>query len=117
MIRRAFLGATAFLFVIAVGATAAPEAALQQPMAVVLVDKVVAGGPKDFMEVRHLVLKGTNEGIGYVLAKIAAERFQVQPLVAQDRLRNRAQRRYIEKNAPIRSRSQPDVECFPASAH
>ena len=27
-------------------------------------ERVIAGGPKDFMEVRHVVLRGTNAEIG-----------------------------------------------------
>jgi hypothetical protein len=103
MIRRALLGC--MVPVIGLALVAAPQALPDQSAskgtAVVQEDKVVAGGPKDFMEVRHLVLKGTNEEIGYALAKIAAERFQVSPLGAADQLRNRSQRRFIEKNAPL----------------
>jgi len=64
-------------------------------------DHVVAGGPKDSMEVRHLVLKGSNEEIGRALATIARERYQAKPQPSQDPLRTRAQRRYIERNYPI----------------
>jgi hypothetical protein len=64
-------------------------------------DRVIAGGERDFMEVRHLVLKGTNEEIGRALAAIARERHRSGPLPSQDRLRTRAQRRYIERNYPI----------------
>ena len=64
-------------------------------------DKVVVGGEKDFMEVRHLVLKGANEEIGRALATVAKERFEFKPLASSDRLRTRAQRKYIEKNYPI----------------
>ena len=111
MIRRVFRGGTvlalalALALAVALGGVAAP---LAQPgqvaskgTAVVQKDKVVAGSSKDFMEVWHVVLKGTNEEIGYALAKIAAERFQVSPARAVDRLRNRSQRRFIEKNAPL----------------
>lgn len=69
--------------------------------AVVRQDKVVAGGPKDFLEVRHLVLKGTNEQIGRALATIARERFEVEAPASPDRVRTRAQRKYAEKNYPI----------------
>jgi Acyl-coenzyme A:6-aminopenicillanic acid acyl-transferase len=69
--------------------------------AVVREDKVVAGGPKEALEVRHLVLKGTNEEIGKSLAGIAKERFNVGPDRSSDALRTRAQRRYVEKNYPI----------------
>jgi Acyl-coenzyme A:6-aminopenicillanic acid acyl-transferase len=64
-------------------------------------DKVVAGGPKDALEVRHLILKGTNEEIGRALAEITRERFQAEPDRSTDRLRTRAQRKYMEKNYPI----------------
>src|SRR5436190_24367854 len=64
-------------------------------------DRVVAGGPKDFLEVRHVVLKGSNEDIGRALATLARERFQAKPLPSSDRLRTRVQRRYIERHYPI----------------
>jgi hypothetical protein len=64
-------------------------------------DRVIAGGPKEFMEVRHLVLAGTNEEIGRALATIARERFGTKPDASPDPLRTRVQRRYLEKNYPI----------------
>jgi hypothetical protein len=64
-------------------------------------ERVVAGGPKDFLEVRHVVLKGSNEAIGHALADVARERFSVKAAPSADRLRTRAQRRYLEKNYPI----------------
>jgi hypothetical protein len=67
----------------------------------VRLDKVIVGGPKDFIEVRHLVLEGTNEEIGKALAAIGKERYNVRPVPSDDPLRSRVQRRYIEKNYPI----------------
>lgn len=64
-------------------------------------DQVVAGSTADFMEVRHLVLKGTNEEIGKALATIARQRFGIQADASEDSLRTRAQRRYFQKNYPI----------------
>jgi hypothetical protein len=64
-------------------------------------DQVVVGGAKDSMEVRHLVVKGSNEEIGRALATIARERYQAKPQPSQDPLRTRAQRRYVERNYPI----------------
>jgi hypothetical protein len=64
-------------------------------------ERVIAGSSADFMEVRHLVLKGSNEQIGMTLAQIARERHQVQPASSNDGLRNWARRRYFEKNYPI----------------
>src|SRR5262245_16485572 len=64
-------------------------------------DKIVAGSPKDAMEVRHIVLKGTNEEIGRALAAIGKERLGIKAETSSDKLRARAQRRYIEKNYPI----------------
>jgi hypothetical protein len=85
-------------------AVAFPIAALaQQPSGKETVrdDRVIAGSPKDSMEVRHLVLKGSNEDIGRALAKLAAERYQVKPMPSEQRLTTGAQRRYIEKQFPI----------------
>lgn len=62
---------------------------------------VVAGSPKDFMEVRRLVLKGSNQEIGKALATIAREKHQLKPMPATDRYRSGVQRRFIEKHDPI----------------
>jgi hypothetical protein len=64
-------------------------------------DRVIAGGPKESMEVRHLVLCGTNQEIGQTLAQIAQERYRVKAEASVDPLRTRAQRRYIQKHFPI----------------
>jgi hypothetical protein len=64
-------------------------------------DRVVAGGLKDFQEVRHLVLAGTNEAIGEALATLARDRYQIKPEASPDPFRTRVQRRYLEKNYPI----------------
>ena len=71
------------------------------PKSVIQTDRVFAGSPKDSLEVRHLVLKGSNEDIGRTLALLAKDRYHVQPQPSQDQLRTRAQRHYIEKNFPI----------------
>jgi len=64
-------------------------------------ERVIAGSPSDSMEVRHLVLRGTNEEIGRALAEIGMERYGVHAERASDPLRTRAQRRYIESAFPI----------------
>src|SRR5262245_23585193 len=63
-------------------------------------DQVVAGGPNDSLEVRHLVLKGTNEQIGRALAELAKERYGVRLEPARNPLQVRAQRKYLERNYP-----------------
>jgi len=70
-------------------------AALQQQ------ERVIAGSPSDSIEVRHLVLRGTNEEIGRALAEIAQERYGARADRSRDPLRARAQRRYIESAFPI----------------
>src|SRR5262245_56785687 len=87
-------------FAVGLGVLSLPAAA-QEPHAargVIQKDEVVAGSTKVSLEVRHLVLKGTNEEIGRALATLARERYQLKPQPSQDSLRTRAQRRYIEKN-------------------
>jgi hypothetical protein len=64
-------------------------------------DRVVAGSAKDFMEVRHVVLRGSNEAIGRALATLSHERFGSQPAPSSDPFRTRVQRRYFQRNYPI----------------
>ena len=71
------------------------------PGGVVRKDQVIAGGPGDSMEVRHLVLEGTNAQIGRALAEIAKERYGVRVDRSTDPLQTRAQRLFLERNDPI----------------
>src|SRR5262249_39521804 len=64
-------------------------------------DRVIAGGPQDFMEVRHLVLRGSNREIGRALAAVASERHHVKPASSSDRLRTRARNHFLERQYPI----------------
>jgi penicillin V acylase-like amidase (Ntn superfamily) len=64
-------------------------------------DRVIAGGPNDSLEVRHLVLRGTNEEIGRALAELARERHGAGLEPAKDPLSVRAQRQFLERNDPI----------------
>jgi hypothetical protein len=64
-------------------------------------EEVVAGGPDDFMEVRHLVLRGSNFEIGKKLAEIARDRHRSGPIPYPSRRHTRAQLRYFEKNYPV----------------
>jgi hypothetical protein len=73
----------------------------QPAKGVIREDRVIAGGAKDSLEVRHLVLRGTNEEIGRTLGQLAKERYKVQPTPSPDPLRTRAQRHYIQKHYPI----------------
>src|SRR5262245_523025 len=68
---------------------------------VIQVDRVIAGGPGDSLEVRHLVLRGTNEQIGRALAEIAKERYGARLQASRDPLQARAQRTFLERNDPI----------------
>jgi len=83
------------LFCAAIGLLlAAPDNVVQQ-------DRVIAGGPNDSLEVRHIVLRGTNEQIGRALAGIAKERYGVRAEPARDPIQVRAQRTFLERNYPI----------------
>jgi len=64
-------------------------------------ETVVAGGPQDFAEVRHLRLRGSNSAIGQRLAEIARERHSLRRLPSADPLRARAQRSYLRLHYPI----------------
>ena len=83
-----------FAFVLTASCLAASKPLVEQ-------ERIIAGSPADSMEVRYLVLKGTNEAIGRRLAEIARDRYQAKLTLSTDPVRTRAQRLYIEKNDPI----------------
>ena len=61
----------------------------------------VVVGDESFLQVRRLVLRGTQAEIGRQLAEVAQERHQARPAPSADPLRTRAQRAYFERNAPL----------------
>jgi len=63
-------------------------------------ETVIAGGPDKFVEVRHVVLKGSNFEIGRKIGEMAKrEGTPIAP--SNDHIRNRAKREYMAKNYPI----------------
>lgn len=64
-------------------------------------EKVILSSPEDFLEVRHLILKGSNYEIGKRLGQIAKECHGIEKLPTEDLLQTRCQRIYLEKNYPI----------------
>ena len=72
-----------------------------QSNSVVQEDRIVAGGPNDSMEVRHLVLRGSNEQIGRALAELAKERYGTRLDTMTDPVLTRAYRKFLERNYPI----------------
>jgi predicted choloylglycine hydrolase len=63
-------------------------------------ETVIAGGPDKFVEVRHVVLRGSNFEIGQRIGEMARkDGATVRP--SNDRVRNRAKREYMAKNYPI----------------
>ncbi|NIM91480.1 MAG: linear amide C-N hydrolase [Candidatus Aminicenantes bacterium] len=63
-------------------------------------EKIVAGGPSDFMEVRYIMLRGSNYEIGKKLAEIASARFESCPIPYPYQDKTEAQLRYFGKNYP-----------------
>ena len=64
-------------------------------------ETIIAGGADDYMQVTHLVLRGTNREIGYALGTIAHTKHGGKPLQASDPVVAKAARRYHHKNYPI----------------
>lgn len=63
-------------------------------------ETIVAGAPHQFMEVHHILLKGSNYAIGKKIAEIArANHIHLTP--TGDALRNRVQREYMQQNYPV----------------
>ena len=63
-------------------------------------ETVVAGTAEDFMLVRHLVIRGSDYGIGKKIGEVARE-FGVRMAPSADSLRNKVQREYVKNNYPI----------------
>jgi penicillin V acylase-like amidase (Ntn superfamily) len=91
--KRLILTTTFLLLVSAVGQA--------EPNDVFCKETVIAGSPKDFVEVRHVVIKGTNFQIGKKIAEIAKKNNPVMALSGLDSERNRMQRTYMEQNYPL----------------
>ena len=72
-----------------------------EPNDVFCKETVVAGSPKDFVEVRHVVIKGTNFQIGKRIAEIVKKNNLIKVLEGFDKVRNQAQRMYMERNYPV----------------
>jgi hypothetical protein len=62
-------------------------------------NQVVAGGPDDFMTVRHLLVRGSPRDIGRALALEATERFPLAEVPLDPSL-NRARRRWVQRTWP-----------------
>ena len=62
--------------------------------------RCIAGGPDDFMSVYHLVFCGTQVEVGQGLACEARDHCHWQPPRVADPVRNRARRRWFERNWP-----------------
>jgi predicted choloylglycine hydrolase len=63
-------------------------------------EKVIAGGPDKFMEVQHVVLKGSNFEIGKKIGEMA-KRDGTRITPSDDHILNRAKREYMARNYPI----------------
>src|SRR5215471_3916509 len=99
MVRRYAPAIPSLVLGLVLSVNAHPTAA--SPSDVVQVDRVIAGGPDKSLEVRHLVLRGTNEQIGKALAELAIARYKARLEPAPDPEQARAMRKFLERNDPI----------------
>jgi predicted choloylglycine hydrolase len=91
--KRFILTMTFLLLVSAVGQA--------EPNDVFCKETVIAGGPNGFMEVRHVVIKGTNFQIGKKTAEIVRDHSLVKVFSPPETQRNHTQRIYMEQNYPV----------------
>ena len=68
---------------------------------IVCEERVVAGGPDQFMMVRHVVLKGSNYAVGKKLGEIVIKNEDSGPVPSEARRRNRLQHEYVARDYPI----------------
>jgi predicted choloylglycine hydrolase len=66
-------------------------------------DRILAGGLNDFMQVRHLVLKGPMQDIGRDLATIARTHHQCDVTLSRDPKLSRARREWFERHWPAQA--------------
>jgi len=75
--------------------------------------RIAAGGPDDFMLVKHLVLRGSNFAIGQKLAEIARDEHGVALSPGGgDRLKLRVLKQYHSRNFPIHHERMEGVAAF-----
>ena len=92
---------TSSLTIIALALVASVSISVAKSNKVVQEDRIIAGGPDKSLEVRHVVLRGSNEQIGRALTEIARERYGVRLERADDPGRVRAMRTFLARNYPI----------------
>ena len=67
-----------------------------------MTERVHLGGPRDFVKVHHVMVRGTNFDIGRQLGELARDRYGRSPdHFAADPLFARARRLYFQRNYPI----------------
>src|SRR5215471_17265695 len=65
-------------------------------------ERVVCGGPEDFMTVRRLRIHGTNFEIGQAIGNVVRERYgQSAELYRTETIYGRARRQYFQRTYPI----------------
>lgn len=64
-------------------------------------DVILESGPDVYSSVRHIILKGSNEEIGYALGKIAQKEYQVELVRYDSPIYAVARREYMRLNYPI----------------
>ena len=92
---------TSSLTIIALALVASVSISVAKSNKVVQEDRIIAGGPDKSLEVRHVVLRGSNEQIGRALTEIARERYGVKLERADDPGRVGAMRMFLARNYPI----------------
>ena len=70
-------------------------------MTIQVKEKTIAGSPADFLEAKHVVLRGANREIGRTIAEIARARFDVQLKPVPDPIVLNASREYLRGHYPI----------------
>jgi hypothetical protein len=62
---------------------------------------IIEQNTDSYMQVRHIVLRGSNEEIGKAIGAIAQEWLNIKPIVYKDTFYATAKKAYLEKNYPI----------------
>ncbi len=80
--------------------------------AIVTNQVVLAKTGSTYQEVRHIVLRGTNQEIGTAIARLSKDQYQARPFPFPDLTAKQNRNSYIQQNFPYLAQRQKGIEAY-----
>lgn len=80
--------------------------------AIVTNEVVLAKTASSYQEVRHIVLRGTNQEIGSAIARLSKEQYQARPFPFPNLTAKQNRNAYIQQNFPYLAERQKGIEAY-----